>query len=110
MHCLKYDNNGNQINIISKISECFSEIGLPHEEVEIDRVHSMGKPYKNESASLTIKPIIIRFKSCIYRKYVYRNRPRRFESGKKKPGENSFSISFGFAKRRYDLLKIAQGK
>ena len=29
--------------VVSKITECFSEIGLPYEEVEIDRVHHIGK-------------------------------------------------------------------
>ena len=30
-------------DVVSKITECFSEIGLPYEEVEIDRVHHIGK-------------------------------------------------------------------
>ena len=29
-------------DVVSKISECFSEIGLPYKEVEIDRVHHIG--------------------------------------------------------------------
>ena len=49
MHGLKYDKNGSQNDIVSKTSECFSEIGLPYEEAEIDRVHHTGKPYKNEN-------------------------------------------------------------
>ena len=39
MHSLKYDKNQNQNNIISKISECFSNIRLPYKEAYIDRVH-----------------------------------------------------------------------
>ena len=109
MHGLKYDKNENQNDIVSKISECFSEIGLPYEEAEIDRVHRIGKPCKNESSGLTMKPIIIKFKSWRYKWDVYRNRPRRFENGKKKPGENSFSVSLDLTKRRYNLLKIAKG-
>ena len=31
MHGLKYDKNENQSDIVSKISECFSEIGLPYD-------------------------------------------------------------------------------
>ena len=96
-------------NIVSKVSKCFSEIGLPYEEAEIDRVHRIGKPYKNEGSGLTMKSIIIKFKSWRYRQDVYRNRPRRFENGKKKPGENSFRVSLDLTKRRYNLLKIAQG-
>ena len=42
--CAKYDKNENQNVIVSKISECFSEIGLPYKEAEIDRVHRIGKP------------------------------------------------------------------
>ena len=72
-------------------------------------MHRIGKPYKNESSGLTMKPIIIKFKSWRYRQNVYRNRPRRFENGKKKPGENSFSVSLDLTKRRYNLLKFAQG-
>ena len=55
-----------------------------------------------------MKPIIINFKSWRYRQNVYRNRPRRFENGKKKPGENSFSVLLDLTKRRYKLLKLAQ--
>ena len=109
MHGLKYEKNENQNDIIPKVSECFSEIGLPYEEAEIDRVHRKGKPYKNEGSSLTMKSIIIKFKSWRYKQDVYRNQPRRFENGKKKPGENSFSVSLDLTKRRYNLLKIAQG-
>ena len=61
MRDLKYDKNENQSNIVSKVSECFSEIGLPYEEAEIDRVHRIGKPYKNESSGLAMKPIINKF-------------------------------------------------
>ena len=42
--CAKYDKNENQNVIVSKISECFSEIGLSYEETEIDRVHRIDKP------------------------------------------------------------------
>ena len=48
------------IKKFSKVSECFSKVGLPYEEAEIDRVHSIGKPCKNESSGLTMKPVIIR--------------------------------------------------
>ena len=60
MHGLKYEKNENQNDIASKVSECFSEIGLPYEETELDRVHRIGKPYKNEGSGLTMKSIIIR--------------------------------------------------
>ena len=109
MHGLKYEKNENQNDIVSKVSESFSEIGLPYEEAEIDRVHRIGKPYKNEGSGLTMRSIIIMFKSWRYRQDVYRNRPRRFENGKKKPGEISFSVSLDLAKRRYNVLKTAQG-
>ena len=101
--------NENQNDIVSKVSEYFSEIGLPYEQAEIDRVHRIGKPYKNEGSSLTVKSIIIKFKSWRYRQDDYRNRPRRFENGKKKPGGNCFSVSLDLTKRRYNLLKISQG-
>ena len=93
LHSLKYEENENQNNFVSKVSECFSEIGLPYEEAEIDREHHIDKPYKNEGSGLTMKSIIMKFKSWRYRRDVYRSRPRRFENGKKKPGENSFSVS-----------------
>ena len=109
MHSLKYEKNENQNDIVSKVSECFSEIDVSYEEAEIDRVHRLGKPYKNEGSGLTMKSIIIKFKSWRYRQDVYWNRPGRFENGKKKPGENSFSVSLDLTKRRYNLLKIAQG-
>ena len=44
MHGLKYGKNESQNDLVSKISNCFSEIGLPYEEAEIDRVHRIGKP------------------------------------------------------------------
>ena len=63
MHGLKYDKNEGQKDIGSKISECFSEIGLPYDEAETYRVHPIANPYKNESLDLTINSIIIKFKS-----------------------------------------------
>ena len=48
-----------------------SEIGLPYEEAEIDRVHRIGKSCKNESSSLTIRPIITNFMSRKYRQNIY---------------------------------------
>ena len=66
-HSLKYDKNEHQSDIITKISECFSEIGLPYEEAEINTVHGIGKPYNNENSGLTMKPIIIKFKSWRHR-------------------------------------------
>ena len=108
MHGLKYGKNKSQNDLASKTSKCFSEIGLPYEEAEIDRVHHIGKPYNNKSSGLTVKPIMIKLKSWRYRQDVYRNRPRKFENGKKKRGENSFSVSLDLTKRRYNLLKFAQ--
>ena len=70
MHGLKYNKNKNRSDIISKASECFSEIGFPYEEAEIDRVHRIGKSYKNESLGLTVKPIISKFNSWRYRQLV----------------------------------------
>ena len=72
-------------------------------------MHCIGKPYKNEGSGLTTKSIIIKFKSWRYRQDVYQNLPKRFDNGKKKPGENSFSVSQDLIKRKYNLLKIAQG-
>ena len=109
MHGLKFDKNESQNDLVFKISECFREIGLPYKEEEIDRVRRIGKPYKNESSGLTMKPIIVKFTSWRDSQNVYRNRPRRFENGKKKPGESSFSVSLDLTKRRYNLLKFAQG-
>ena len=109
MHGWKYEKNESQNDLVSKISKCFSEIGLPYEEAEVDRVHRIGKPYNNKNSGLTMKLIIIKVKSWRYRQDVYRNRPRKFENGKKKRGENSFSVSLDLTKRRYNLLKFAQG-
>ena len=67
MHSLKYDKNENQNDIVSKIFECFSKIGLSYEDAEIDRVHRIGKPYKNERSCVTMKSIIAKFKSWRYR-------------------------------------------
>ena len=55
MHGLKFDKNESQNDLVPKISECFSEIGLSYKEEEIDRVHCIGKPYKNKSLGLTMK-------------------------------------------------------
>ena len=62
MHGLKYDKNESQNDLVSKISECFSEIGLPYEETEMNRLPRIGRPYGNESLGLIMKPIIIKFK------------------------------------------------
>ena len=74
MHCLKYEKNEYQNDIVSKVSGCFSEIGLSDEEADIDWVHPIGKLYKNEGSGLTMKSVIIKFKSWRYRQDIYRNR------------------------------------
>ena len=84
MNGLKFDKNESQNDLVSEISECFSEIDLPYEEEEIDGAHRRGKPYENESSGLTMKPIISKFRSWRHRQNVYRNRPRRSENGRKK--------------------------
>ena len=105
MHGLKHDKNESQNDIVSKISECFSEIGLLYEDTEIDWMYLIGKPYKNESSGITMK-LFMKFKSWRYRQEDYRNRPRRFENSKKKPGKNSFNVSLDLTKRRYNLFKF----
>ena len=105
MHGLKHDKNESQNDIVSKISECFSEIGLLYEDTEIDWMHLIGKPYKNESSGITMK-LFMKFKSWRYRQEDYRNRPRRFENSKKKPGKNSFNVSLDLTKRKYNLFKF----
>ena len=76
-----------------------------HETNMVQDIHS----YKNESLGLTMKPIIIKLKSWRYGQNVWWNRSRRFENGKKKPGENSFSVSLDLTKQSYNLLKLTQG-
>ena len=71
----------------------------------VQDIHS----YKNVSLGLTMKPIIIKLKSMRYRQNACWNRSRRFENGKKKPGENSFSVSLDLTKQSYNLLKFTQG-
>ena len=61
-----------------------------------------------KSQGSTIKPIIIKFRSWRYRQNVYKNRPRRFENGKKKPGEIYFSVSLDLIKRKYNFFKFVQ--
>ena len=55
-----------------------------------------------------MKPIVIKFRSWRYRQNVYRNQPRRFENGKKKPSAISFRVSLDLSKRRYNFLKFTQ--
>ena len=108
MHGLKVHKNESQNDLVSEISECCSEIGLPYEKDQKEWVLRIGKPYKNKSSGLTIKRIIIKFRPWRYRQNVYRNRPRSFENGKKKPGEISFGVSQDLTKRSYNLLKFSQ--
>ena len=108
MHGLKVHKNESQNDLVSEISECCSEIGLPYEKDQKEWVLRIGKPYKNKSSGLTIKRIIITFRPWRYRQNVYRNRPRSFENGKKKPGEISFGVSQDLTKRSYNLLKFSQ--
>ena len=108
MHGLKYDKNERQSDIVSIITECFRKIDLLCEEEEIDRAHRIGKSYKNESSGFPMKPIIIKFKSLRCKQHVYRNLLSILENGKRKPGENSFSVSLDFTNQRYNLLKYAQ--
>ena len=54
---LKYHESENQNDIVSKISECFSEISLPYEEAEIDRMHRISK--LNETYNYQVQVIEI---------------------------------------------------
>ena len=84
--------NGNQSDIVSKLSKRFSAIGLPYKKDEIDRVHCIGRPYENESLGLIVKSIIIKFWSLRCRQDVYRNRPSRFENDKKTLGFDKMKV------------------
>ena len=104
MHGLKFDKNESQNDLVSEIFETRSFIRKRRQigcivQVSLIRMKSQG---------LTIKPIIIKFRSWRYRQNVYKNRPRRFENGKKKPGEIYFSVSLDLIKRKYNFFKFVQ--
>ena len=98
------DENVNEI-----VKRCYETMGMSFNENSIDRAHRIGKPYTDKESGKTIRSIIVKFKAWADRTSFYKNRPKRFINGKKKPGSTPFSVSLDITKRRYELLKRALG-
>ena len=50
-------------NLLIKCDDPIFALGLPYCEGEIDRVHRIGKEYKDKNSGKKVKSIIIKFKS-----------------------------------------------
>jgi len=75
----------------------------------IDRYHRIGRIYKDKNTGKECKSIIIKLRSWSARQKFYQSRPRFYVNGvRKKPGNDSFSVSLDLTKRNYELLKIAK--
>ena len=108
IHGIESHNNEKNEDVIEKVRECYDSLNLPFNEEVIDRVHRIGKEYKDRNSGKQVKSIIVKFKSWKSRQQLYNARPRVQNDGKKKPRQN-FSISVDLTRRRYNLLSEARG-
>ena len=83
-------------------------MGIPLNENEIDRMHSIGKTFLDKEWKKKVRSIIIKFKSWKVRAAFYKPRPKNYVNGRKKPGLTLFSVSLDLTKRRYSLLAKAK--
>lgn len=110
IHGIEFDDRkakDEKVNDLVKI--CYETMGLKFDENVIDRAHRIGSKYTDKVTGKQTKSIIVKFKSWAPRSEFYKKRPRNFENGKKKPGAAPFSVSLDLTKRKYELLKRAEG-
>ena len=109
IHGKKFDEKTAKEEDIYKIVEnCYTTMGLQFNKDAIDRAHRIGKVIIDAESGVKSKSIIVKFKSWSDRTAFYKNRPKRYVNGEKKPGAADFSVSLDLTKRRYDLLKSVQ--
>ena len=80
---------------MNKSESCYKEVGINFEHYAIDRVHRIGKKFRNESGKET-QQIIVKFRSWNDREKFYRARPK------------GFKVNVDLTKRRYNLLRTAR--
>ena len=94
--------------IMEEMEKCYNVMGIPFDENEIDRAHGIRKPFLDKERNKKVRSIIVKLKSWKARAAFYKARPKKYVSGRKKPGLTSFSASLDLAKRRYSLLAKAK--
>ena len=110
IHGVQFDKEKAKEERVNEIvKNCYETMGLTFTENLIDRAHRIGKVYVDRVSGKKTKSIIVKFKSWADRINFYKNRPKRFVDGTKKPGDIPFAVSLDLTKRRYDLLKRAEG-
>ena len=108
IHGIESHNNEKNEDVIEKVRECYDSLNLPFNEEVIDRIHRIGKEYKDRNSGKQVKSIIAKFKSWKSCQQLYNARLRVQKDGKKKPCQN-FSISVDLTRRHYNLLSEARG-
>ena len=86
----------------------YNVMGIPFNEIEIDRAHGIKKPVLDKERKKKLRSIIVKFKTWIARAAFYKARPKKYVNGRKKPGLTSSSVSLDLTKRRYSLLAKAK--
>ena len=109
IHGIEVVSDESNDDVMKKVENCYSEIGLPFNTQDIDRVHRIGKSYTDKASGKEVKSIIVKFRSWKSRLAFYKSRPKNYENGTRKPGQKKFSVSVDLTKRRYTLLKTAKG-
>ena len=63
VHGIESNSNEKHKDVIEKIRECYNALESPFNEEIIDRVHRVGKDYKDKISKKKVKSIIVKFKS-----------------------------------------------
>ena len=91
------------------VKSCMEKKSVPFYQDNIDRVHRVGTKYTDENTGKKIQSIIVYFESCKFRKSLMMLDQEIFINDNRKTGLNFFSVSFNLTRRRYLLLKTANG-
>ena len=109
IHGIGYDENSRNEDMENILSDCFGKVDVHFDVKEINREHRIGKPVIDKETGKKSKMIIVKFKSWKSRCDFYKERPKAYQNGRKKPGQLPFRVSLDLTKCRYDTLKKAQG-
>ena len=67
---------GDSGDVMEELEKCYNVMGIPFNENEIDRAHSIGKPFLDEEQKKKVRSVMAKFKSWKARAAFYKARPK----------------------------------
>ena len=107
IHSIEFK-EGDSGDAMEEIEKCYSVMGIPFNENEIDRAHAIGKPFLDKEWKKKVKSIIVKFKSWKVLAVFNKARPENYVNGRKKTGLRLFSVLLDLTKCCYSLLAKAK--